>query len=278
MSGPPFEKLPIGRSIAALLDVVTERWQEPLRAVSDGVATAIDGAVARIAEVPPALTIAGATLLVGVLRREWRTSLLTLVCLGLAWNLELWTETLETLAMVAAATAVSTSIGVPLGIAAAHRPRLFSWLRPALDWMQTIPTFVFLIPTLMLFGLGTAPGLVSTIVFAMPAPIRFTVLGIQSVPPALLEVGAACGASPWQLLWKIELPHARGALRAGISQCILLALSMVVIAALVGAGGLGKPVVQALNTVNVAKGCEAGFAIVLLAVWLDRLLGGRDGR
>jgi glycine betaine/proline transport system permease protein len=137
--------------------------------------------------------------------------------------------------------------------------------------MQTIPTFVYLIPTLILFGLGVVPGLISTIVFAIPAPIRLTHLGVSGVPKPLLEAGEAFGASRSQLLFKVELPYAMPTIMAGLTQCIMLSLSMVVIAALVGADGLGKPVVRALNTVNVARGFEAGLAIVILAIMLDRL-------
>jgi glycine betaine/proline transport system permease protein len=137
--------------------------------------------------------------------------------------------------------------------------------------MQTIPTFVYLIPTLILFGLGVVPGLISTVIFAMPAPIRLTALAIASVPRPLLEAGEAFGATRWQLLWKVELPSAMPNIMAGITQCIMLSLSMVVIAALVGADGLGKPVVRALNTVNIADGFEAGLAIVIVAIVLDRL-------
>ena len=169
------------------------------------------------------------------------------------------------------AALVSTAIGVPVGIAAAHRPRLYAALRPVLDLMQTLPTFVYLIPTLVLFGLGVVPGLISTVIFALPAPIRLTQLGISSVPTALREAGQAFGATPMQLLWKVELPSAAPTILAGITQCIMLSLSMVVIAALVGAGGLGVPVVRALNTVQVGMGFEAGFVIVLLAIVLDRI-------
>ena len=137
--------------------------------------------------------------------------------------------------------------------------------------MQTIPTFVYLIPTLILFGLGVVPGLISTVIFALPAPIRLTTLGVASVPRPLIEAGQAFGASRWQLLWKVEIPSALPSIMAGVTQCIMLSLSMVVIAALVGADGLGKPVVRALNSVNIADGFEAGLAIVIVAIVLDRL-------
>jgi ABC-type proline/glycine betaine transport system permease subunit len=147
-----------------------------------------------------------------------------------------------------------------------------------LDLMQTLPTFVYLIPTLVLFGLGVVPGLISTVIFALPAPVRLTQLGIASIPKALIEAGEAFGATPLQLLLKVELPAAAPSILAGVTQCIMLSLSMVVIAALVGAGGLGVPVVRALNTVQVGMGFEAGFAIVLLAIILDRITHVGDRR
>ena len=189
----------------------------------------------------------------------------------LVLNLGYWQETIETLALIVTATVLCMAIGVPLGIAAAHRPWLYATLRPILDLMQTIPTFVYLIPTLILFGLGMVPGLISTVIFALPAPIRLTYLGIASAPANLKEAVIAFGATERQLLWKVELPHAWPTIMAGLTQCIMLSLSMVVIAALVGAGGLGQPVVRALNTVNIAAGVEAGLAIVVLAILLDRL-------
>ena len=189
----------------------------------------------------------------------------------LIMNQGYWAETVETLALVIFATGLCMLIGVPIGIAAAHRPWLYTAIRPILDLMQTIPTFVYLIPALILFGLGVVPGLISTIIFALPAPVRLTYLGVASAPKPLIEAGEAFGATRRQLLWKVELPHAMPTIMAGLTQCIMLSLSMVVIAALVGAGGLGKPVVRALNTVNIAQGFEAGLAIVLVAILLDRV-------
>jgi glycine betaine/proline transport system permease protein len=168
------------------------------------------------------------------------------------------------------------AIGVPIGIAAAHRPWLYAWLRPVLDLMQTLPTFVYLIPAIVLFGLREVPALVATVIFVLPAPIRLTRLGIASTPTALLEAAEAFGATPRQKLWKVELPYALPQIMAGLNQTIMLSLSMVVIAALVGAAGLGTPVVRALGTVNSELGFESGFVIVVVAIVLDRML--RFGR
>ena len=163
-------------------------------------------------------------------------------------------------------------VGVPIGIAVAHRPRLYAWMRPVLDLMQTLPTFVYLIPAIVFFGIGMVPGLIATVIFVVPAPIRLTHLGVTSTPDALLEAADAFGATGWQKLLKVELPYAFPQIMAGLNQTIMLSLSMVVIAALVGADGLGVPVVRALNQVNTSLGFESGFVIVVVAIMLDRML------
>ena len=205
------------------------------------------------------------------LHRSWKLALFVVIAFLLITNLGYWQATLETISLVGFSTLVSVAFGVPIGIACAHRAWLYSLVRPLLDLMQTLPTFVYLIPTLVLFHLGAAPGLISTVIFAIAAPIRLTYLGVVSVPLQLREAGEAFGATKSQLLWKVELPYAAPTIMAGITQCIMLSLSMVVIAALVGAAGLGTPVVRALGTVNIPMGIEAGLSIVLLAIVLDRV-------
>ncbi|WP_137391753.1 choline ABC transporter permease subunit [Rhodoligotrophos defluvii] len=264
-------KIPIGQWGKAFFDFLTTY----LYWFFDGVALAIehtlDAAIAGALWLPPLVLVALIALLAYGLHRSWK--LAVGVALGLLFiiNQGYWPETVQTLALVLGATLVSLAIGIPLGIAAAHRPWLYQALRPVLDLMQTLPTFVYLIPALVLFGLGLAPGLIATVVFAIPAPIRLTHLGITSVPRSLIEAGEAFGATRRQLLWKVEIPHAWPTIMAGLTQCIMLSLSMVVIAALVGADGLGKPVVRALNSVNVPMGLEAGLAIVVVAIILDRI-------
>ncbi|QRM56343.1 choline ABC transporter permease subunit [Sinorhizobium sp. BG8] len=216
------------------------------------------------------------TALAWYFRRSVGVAAFTFVGLLLIVNQGYWKETTETLALVLAATGVSMVVGVPLGIAAARRPWFYAVLRPILDLMQTIPTFVYLIPALILFGLGMVPGLIATVIFAIPAPIRLTRLGIISTPPSLVEAAQAFGATPSQVLRKVELPFAMPQIMAGLTQTIMLSLSMVVIAALVGAKGLGVPVVRALNTVNISMGFEAGLCIVILAIILDRLFRAPD--
>ena len=189
-----------------------------------------------------------------------------------------WEETTETLTLVLASALVCMALGVPIGIYLAHHPRAYAFVRPVLDLMQTLPTFVYLIPAIIFFGLGMVPGLVATVIFVIPAPIRLTQLGISSTPKAMVEAGQAFGASPRRLLWKVELPSALPQIMAGLTQTIMLSLSMVVIAALVGADGLGVPIVRALNTVNTGLGFEAGLVIVIVAILLDRLLRMGDGK
>ncbi len=257
--------------MAVAIDAIKKHGTLFFDGVSGVISTTVNE-LTRLLEVVPALVfIVGATALSYALRRSWGIAAFVGLALAFILNQGYWIATMETLSLVIVATLLSTAIGVPLGIAAAHRPRLFAALRPALDLMQTLPTFVYLIPTLVLFGLGVVPGLISTVIFALPAPIRLTHLGVSSVPKPLIEAGEAFGATPMQLLWKIELPSAAPTIIAGVTQCIMLSLSMVVIAALVGAGGLGVPVVRALNTVQVGMGFEAGFTIVLLAIILDRV-------
>ena len=264
-------KLPVGAWIASGIELLKTHGAGFFDALSTGVRFVIDGMTTALAWLPAPLLILLVAALVYALRRSWQLTAFVALALLFILNQGYWQETMETLSLVLSSALVSTALGVPLGIAAAHRPWLFRAIRPALDLMQTLPTFVYLIPTLVLFGLGAVPGLISTVIFSLPAPVRLTHLGITSVPRPLIEAGESFGATRRQLLWKVELPSARPMILAGITQCIMLSLSMVVIAALVGAGGLGVPVVRALNTVRVDTGFEAGLVIVLLAIILDRV-------
>jgi glycine betaine/proline transport system substrate-binding protein len=264
-------KIPVGEAIAQAVDWAKGHGAAVFRTISRAANGAVGGMNRLLGAVPPAVLIAALALLAWGLQRSWGLALYVAVALLFIMNQGYWHETLETLALVLVAASAATLIGVPVGIATARRPRLHAALRPVLDLMQTLPTFVYLIPTLVLFGLGVVPALISTVIFALPAPIRLTHLGISGVPRSLVEAGEAFGATRWQLLYKVELPSAAPLIIAGITQGIMLSLSMVVIAALVGAGGLGVPVVRALNTVQVGMGFEAGLAIVLVAIILDRI-------
>lgn len=264
-------KLPLGALIEDLVDWLTLNAAGFFDAISLSLEWLILNLVSIMHWFPPVVPILVTAAIAWFWHRSIPLVLFVVAALLLILNLGYWQEMLETFVLVLAATALCVLIGVPVGILAAHKPWVYTLLRPILDLMQTIPTFVYLIPTLVLFGLGVVPGLISTIIFAIAAPIRLTYLGISSVPEELLEAGKAFGATPRRLLFKVELPAAMPNIMAGITQCIMLSLSMVVIAALVGADGLGKPVIRALNTVNISQGFEAGLAIVLVAVILDRL-------
>ena len=265
-------KLPVGQTARRAFD-----WLKLHGApLFDAVAAVLDrliAAIETVLELPhPLVFTALAVALAWVLRRSWRTCLWVAVGFLFILNQGYWDETMQSLTLVLAAGVVCMAVGVPIGIALAHRPRLYRYVQPLLDLMQTLPTFVYLIPAIVFFGIGTVPGLIATVIFVLPAPIRLTRLGIASTPRALVEAARAFGATPRQLLWKVELPSALPQIMAGLNQTIMLSLSMVVIAALVGAAGLGVPVVRALNSVNTGLGFESGFVIVVVAIILDRML------
>ena len=264
-------KIPIGPWAKSFVDWLTTNGEWFFNQLSALLSHVINALLFVLQTPNPLIAIFAISLLAWWLRRSITVAVFTCLGLLLIMNQGYWKETTETLALVLAATFVSMVIGIPLGIAAARRAWIYAAMRPVLDLMQTIPTFVYLIPALILFGLGMVPGLIATVIFAIPAPIRLTRLGIISTPPSLVEAAVAFGATPIQVLRKVELPFATPQIMAGLTQTIMLSLSMVVIAALVGAPGLGVPVVRALNTVNIAKGFEAGFCIVILAIILDRM-------
>ncbi|MCW5644916.1 MAG: choline ABC transporter permease subunit [Rhodoferax sp.] len=271
-------RLPLGEVIAEFIDWLTLSGADFFDGFADAISVSITAFTGGLLWAHPLAMVAVFGLVAHGIQRRWGLTLFCVLSFLLILNLGYWQETMETLAMVLFATLVCVIVGVPVGIFAAHNPRFYTVLQPVLDLMQTVPTFVYLIPTLTLFGLGVVPGLISTVVFAVAAPIRLTYLGIHDVPDELMDAGKAFGCSRRQLLTRIELPHAMPSISAGITQCIMLSLSMVVIAALVGADGLGKPVVRALNTADIAVGFEAGLAIVLVAIMLDRVCKQRTPR
>ncbi|MFN7024586.1 MAG: choline ABC transporter permease subunit [Pseudorhizobium sp.] len=270
-------KIPMGPWAKSFVDWLTANGAWFFDWLSSVLTTVIDALLFVLQTPHPLIIVAAMTALSWWFRRSLGIAVFTVLGLLLIINQGYWKETTETLALVLAATAVSMIVGIPLGIAAARRPWLYEIMRPVLDLMQTIPTFVYLIPALILFGLGMVPGLIATVIFAIPSPIRLTRLGIVSTPEALTEAAVAFGATPSQVLRKVELPFAMPQIMAGLTQTIMLSLSMVVIAALVGANGLGVPVVRALNTVNIARGFEAGLCIVILAIILDRMFRPASG-
>ena len=271
-------KIPVGKAAKALFEWLKTNGRGVFQTVSDLLEGLIRGILWVLQTPHPLVIIAVFVAITWFLQKSWKTCLLVLVGFLFILNQGYWKETTESLTLVLSSCVVCMAIGVPIGIAAAHRPRLYAWMRPVLDLMQTLPTFVYLIPAIVFFGIGMVPGLIATVIFVLPAPIRLTHLGVSSTPQPLLEAVTAFGGTPRQTLWKVELPYALPQIMAGLNQTIMLSLSMVVIAALVGANGLGVPVVRALNSVNTALGFESGFIIVVVAVILDRMLRIGDGK
>ncbi len=265
-------KIPVGKWGKSFIDFIVTYFDWFFDALSDGLGWIVESATFLLLQIPAvllALMIAG---LAYWLQKSKPLAIAVLLGLLFIINQNLWKETVQTLVLVVAATALSMAIGVPIGIWAAHKPRVWRITQPILDLMQTMPTFVYLIPILILFGLGAAPALIVTIIFAMPAPVRMTYLGITSIPKPMIEAGESFGATKQQLLWKVELPAALPSIMAGLTQCIMLSLSMVVFATLIGAPSLGNPVNKALANRNIPLGIEAGLALVILAIILDRML------
>lgn len=220
--------------------------------------------------VPPWLLIG-----VFVVLSLWRVgigfSVFTVLSFLLISGTGFWDQTVVTLALTISATVISLLLGVPIGIACAKSRRVAWAVRPVLDLMQTMPAFVYLIPAAMLFGLGRVPGILATVIFAMPPAVRLTSLGIRQVDVELVEAGIAFGCTPWQLLCKVQIPNALPSIMAGVNQTIMMALSMVIIASMVGAGGLGNDVLASIQRLDIGLGFESGLAVVLLAIVLDRV-------
>nr|WP_155197615.1 choline ABC transporter permease subunit [Roseibium hamelinense] len=263
-------KIPFGAQVEAGFEWLDENAYWVFDAISGFIEALIDWILWVLQSPPPLAAVVVVTAAAYAIHRKIGFAAFVAVALLLVINQGYWEETTETLALVIAASVVCMAVGVPIGVYGAHHPRFFEGMRPVLDMMQTIPTFVYLIPALILFGLGMVPGLIATVIFAIPAPIRLTQLGVASTPTPLIEAGKAFGATERQLLWKIELPYALPQIMAGLTQTIMLSLSMVVIAGLVAAGGLGEVIVRALNRADIAMGFEAALCIVLIAIVLDR--------
>ena len=265
-------KIPVGEAAGGFFDWLQANGDWFFDGLADALDALIEAILWALTTPHPLIVVAGFVAVTYALQRSWKVA--GAVALGFLFilNQGYWEETLESVTLVLSACLVCMAVGVPIGIAAAHRPRLYAAMRPVLDLMQTLPPFVYLIPAIVFFGIGMVPGLIATVIFVLPAPIRLTHLGVSSTPKPLLEAAEAFGASPRQTLWKVELPYALPQIMAGLNQTIMLSLSMVVIAALVGADGLGVPVVRALNQVNTSLGFESGFIIVVVAIVLDRML------
>ncbi|MBY0249996.1 MAG: proline/glycine betaine ABC transporter permease [Methylobacterium organophilum] len=251
------------------LDWLTDHGAWLTRAVSRSVSNGIDTLTAALVSVPPWAVIAVAALATYKVGGR-KVGLLTLAGLLFLWDLRLWQSTVETLVLVSLATVMALLIGIPVGIWFALSRWAWKVFSPVLDMMQTLPSFVYLIPALPFFGLGAVSACFATIIFSVPPVIRLTTLGIRNVPTELIEASDAFGGSATQKLLKVQLPLALPTIMAGVNQTMMLALSMVVIAAMIGAGGLGREVWQSIQRLEAGAGFEAGLGIVILAVILDR--------
>ena len=262
--------IPLDDWITAFIDWLVEGYRWFFQGLKWPVEMTLSGVEDALLAVPALLVI----VIFGLI--AWRVSglklaIFTAVSMLLIGMLGFWAETMVTLAMVFSSVVFCTVVGVPLGIWAGRSDRFDSLLRPVLDAMQTTPAFVYLVPIVMLFSIGNVAGVLATIVFALPPLIRLTSLGIRQVHPELVEAALAFGATSRQVLVKVQIPLALPTIMAGLNQTIMMALSMVVIAALIGAGGLGAPVVLGLNTLDIGLATVGGLSIVLLAIILDRI-------
>jgi glycine betaine/proline transport system permease protein len=263
-------RIPVGEWFSDGVDWVTSTFQGVFDAIGSGLEfayDALDGAFTA----PPVLAMALLLGVLGLLLRGWVFGVASTAGLLLIAAMGQWENAMHTLALVLVASAVAVGIAVPLGIAAAGSAQVSGAVRPVLDFMQTMPAFVYLIPAVIIFSVGTVPGVVATIVFAMPPGVRFTELGIRQVDSETVEAGHAFGSPPRKILRQVQLPLAMPTIMAGVNQVIMLALSMVVIAGIVGGAGLGRPVIESISRLNIGLGFEAGLSVVILAIYLDRL-------
>ena len=263
-------RLPLGDWVEAIVDFFLAHFGFFFDAIDDIVYSTVMSVESVLAGAPALLLVL--VLMAGAWKLAGRgVAIFTVIGFFIVHNMGLWDAAMQTLALVLTAELITLIIGLPLGILLAKKPSLDQVVRPVLDFMQTMPAFVYLIPAVMFFSLGRVPGIMATIIFSMPPMIRLTALGIKQVPEDLVEAGHAFGVTPSQLLFKVELPHALPTIMAGINQSIMLGLSMVVISAMIGAGGLGSMVLRGVQRVNVGMGFESGLAVVILAIFLDRV-------
>ena len=265
-------RIPLGRVISDSLDAFIAFSSGATRAISDGMDIAITAVESGLLWVHPLVLIAFFTFAAWYAGRKWGFPLFTALGFGLILNMGFWTAAINTLTLVFCSALLAIAIGIPAGLCAAIFPRVEKAFSPVLDVMQTMPSFVYLIPAIPLFGLGKVAALFATLVFALPPAIRMTCLGIRQVPADLVECAEAFGSTRLQRLVKLELPLAAPTILAGINQTVMLSLSMTVIAAMIGARGLGGEVWKAIQRLNIGLGFEAGLGIVILAIFLDRLL------
>src|SRR5699024_6613394 len=265
-----FPKLPLDEWIIKLVDILKNSLSGFFDAITDGIKFLTDEFV-DLLSLPPALILIVIFALIAWWVGNWKIGLFTLIGFGLINNLGYWEETLFTISLVLISVVIAIIIGVPIGIWMSQKKALQTVVTPILDFMQTMPAFVYLIPAVMFFSTGMAPGVVATVIFAMPPTIRLTNIGIRQVDEELIEASNAFGSTTWQRLVKVQLPLAKTNIMAGVNQTIMLSLSMVVIASMVGAKGLGADVYRAVTQVKIGLGFEAGLGLVILAMVLDRV-------
>ncbi|WP_218221959.1 proline/glycine betaine ABC transporter permease [Nesterenkonia sp. Act20] len=276
--GVGIPRLNIGEWIEAGVDWVNENLEWLFNLIQTIVSTLTDG-LDDLLNTPDALVLAVVFSLLAWLVKDWKLALLSIVMLVFVISIDQWENAMTTLALVAVAAAIALAIAIPLGIWAARSDRVSGAVRPVMDLMQTMPAFVWLVPVVTLFSIGVTGGVIATIIFALPPGVRFTELGIRQVDSEVVEAGHAFGSTPRQILLRIQLPLALQTIMAGVNQVIMLSLSMAVIAGLVGAGGLGNEVTRAIGSLDIGLGFEAGLAVVVLAIYLDRMTAaiGRGG-
>jgi glycine betaine/proline transport system permease protein len=262
--------LPLGEWVDQAVTYVIDNDGGTLEKLGSGIGVMTES-IELLLQALPVWVVAAMFVLTGFWRVNWKFALFCLACCVVIAGTGFWPQTMVTLALIVSATAISLFIGLPLGIWVAKSNRVATVIRPTLDFMQTMPAFVYLIPAAMLFGLGRVPGVLATVIFAMPPVVRLTSLGIRQVNKEQVEAGVTFGCTPLQVLFKVQIPGALPSIMAGINQTIMMALSMVIIASMVGAGGLGNDVLASIQRLDIGLGFESGLAVVLLAIMLDRI-------
>ncbi len=264
------EFLPLGEWVDHAVKFVIDNDGGTLERLGSGIGTFTEAVELGLQALPVAV-VTGILVFTGLWRVGWKFALFCLACCFVIVETGFWPQTMVTLALIFAATFISLLLGLPLGIWVAKSNRMAAIIRPTLDFMQTMPAFVYLIPAAMLFGLGRVPGVLATVIFAMPPVVRLTSLGIRQVNKEQVEAAITFGCTPLQVLLKVQIPGALPSIMAGINQTIMMALSMVIIASMVGAGGLGNDVLASIQRLDIGLGFESGLAVVLLAIMLDRI-------